>query len=249
MTIIVNPLVANVPALAQPNYTDGGLSFLDMVKRLHQESGSSGAAPTTTISQKGDIKRLVDWVSSAWMDIQAERRDWFFMLQPVEFTTVAGKRLYSAVESGVTSFGNFKLDSFRQYRASVGFGSEMDIYHMPYDAFRNRFLRSTMRTQIGMPIAFAVDPSKNFLLGPIPDDAFIVNGEGYAMPTEMSLDTDRPTMPPQYHMAVVWKALQYYGTYEAAAESLARAEKSYKDVMAGLYADQLPSVEMGGALA
>lgn len=250
MTIIISQAASssNVPALSEPNYALGGMSFLDMVKRLHQESGSSGAAPVTTIAQRGDIKRLVDWISTAWMDIQNDRRDWFFMRQSVAFNTLIGQRSYSAADAGISSFGNFKLDSFRQYRVSVGFGSEMDLGYMPYDYFRDFYMRGAIRSMTGMPISFTVDPSKNFLVGPLPDCPYTINGEGYTMPTEFALDADRPTLPSQYHMMIVWKALQYYGTYEAAAESHARGEKAYDALMGQLLNDQLPPVEFGEPL-
>ncbi len=199
--------MSNVPLLPEPNYAAGGMSFLDMVKRLRQESGTSGAAPFSTVNQSGDVRNLVDWISTAWMDIQNERRDWFFMRQPVEFTTTAAKSLYSASEAGIASFGNFKLDSFRQYRAGL-VASEMDLPYLPYDMFRNAYLFGAERTRTQLPLHFTVDPQKNFLLGPIPDAAYVINGEGYALPTELTQDSDRPTMPSQYHMAIVWRAVE-----------------------------------------
>lgn len=225
------------------------MSFLQMAQRLRQESGASGNGPVTVTSQTGEYKRLCDWVSSAWMDIQTERRDWFFMRQAVEFSTIAGQRSYTAEEAGVASFGNFKLDSFRQYRASTGYGSEIDLRFIPYDDFRDQYMRNTTRTLSTSPLAFTVDPSKNFLLGPIPDAVYVVNGESYAMPTELALDNDRPTLPPQYHMAIVWRALMYYGSYEAASEAYERGNAEYKRLMRLLNEDQLPEVCTGGALA
>ena len=238
----------NVPPLPQPNFARRGMSFLDMVKRLHQESGSSGALPSSTVNQVGDVKKLVDWISTAWMDIQNDRQDWFFMREPISFYTTAAKRDYTVEEARIETFANYKLDSFRQYRLSVGFDSEMDLAFMPYDQFRNFYLRGANRSMTGQPVSFTVDPAKNFLIGPIPDDIYNVNGEGYAMPTEMLLDADRPTMPSQYHMAIVWKALQYYGTFEAAAESEARGRMAYDMLMGPLLIDQLPEIELGGPL-
>lgn len=248
MTTIVLSSGTLVPSLSEPNYLNGGMSFLQMVQRLRQESGTSGNGPVTVAAQTGDYKRLVDWISTAWMDIQNERRDWFFMRQAISFNTVAGQRAYTAEQAGVASFGNFKRDSFRQYRVSIGFGSECDIYFLPYDQFRNMYMRNSTRTLTGQPLNFTIDPSKNFLLGPIPDAIFNINGEGYAMPTEFALDADRSTMPSQYHMAIVWKALQYYGTYEAASESFDRGKTAYDAIMSPLYVDQLPEFCLGEPL-
>lgn len=240
--------MALVPLLNEPNYAAGGMTFLQMAQRLRQESGTSGAAPQTTVNQQGDIKNLCDWISTAWMDIQNEERDWFFMRQPIAFNTVAGQQSYTAAQAGIVSFGNFKLDSFRQYRASTGFGAELDLSFMPYDAFRDTYQRGVMRTRQSVPVAFTVDASKNFLLGMIPDDVYVINGEGYAMPTEFALDADRPTLPTQYHMAIVWRALMYYGQKEAAPEAYSHGQNEYSRLMAKLRIDQMPTITAGGAL-
>jgi hypothetical protein len=183
------------------------------------------------------------------MDIQNERSDWFFMRQPVQFTTTAGKGSYTAAEAGLTTFASYKNDSFRAYNLAAGFGSEIELAHRPYDQFRNTHLFGAMRSVRQRPYDFTVDPSKNFLLGPVPDDAYVVNGEGYAMPTELTLDTDRPTLPPQYHMIIVWRALMYYGQSEAAPEAYTHGQNEYLRLMKRLMADQLPQVQVGGAIA
>lgn len=241
--------MANVPLITVPNYGAGGLNFLQLVQRLRQESASSGSPPTTTVSQTGDSRKLVDWVSTAWMDIQNEKPDWFFMRQPISFNTVAGIQTYNQSQTGVASFGNFKRDSFRQYRVSQGFGSEQRINFMPYDTFRDMYQYGTMRSTSQMPVIFSIDPVKNFLIGPIPDDIYTINGEGYALPTEFLTDTDRPTMPSQFHMAIVWRALMYYGQSEAASEAYSHGQNEYRRLMNRLYEDQMPTMTFGPPLA
>lgn len=241
--------MALVPLIPEPNYGVGGLTFLQMVQRLRQESATSGSNPVTTINQIGDIRRLVDWVSTAWMDIQNQKRDWSFMRQPVSFNCVAGQQSYTAPQASITSFGNFKIDSFRQYRVSQGFASEQILNFLPYDNFRDLYQYGSMRLTSQMPVIFTIDPSKNFLLGPTPDDIYNINGEGYALPTELVLDTDRPTMPSQFHMAIVWRALMYYGQYEGAADAYSHGQNEYLRLMGLLMNDQLPAVTFGQPLA
>lgn len=240
--------MSNVPLLSEPNYAAGGMSFLDMVRRLHKESGTGGARPATTVSQSGDIGNLVDWISTAWMDIQNERSDWFFMRQPISFNTVASQSSYTAAQAGITSFGNYKRDSFRQYLVAGGVASEMDLPYLSYDRFRDAHLFGAERTRTQVPDHFTIDPQKNFLIGPIPDGVYNINGEGFALPTEFALDTDRPTMPSQYHMIVVWRALLFYAHKEAAPESLTFGQAQYERLMRQLLRDQLPEVTLGGAL-
>lgn len=241
--------MALVPLLVEPNYGSGGMSFLQMVQRLRQESSTAGSPPATVAGQAGDFKRLVDWISSSWMDIQNERDDWLFMRQSIAFNTVAGQSSYTAAQCGILSFGNFKRDSFRQYRVSGGFGTEQRLGFMGYDAFRDLYQYATMRTTQQMPVVFSIDDAKNFVLGPIPDDIYTVNGVGYAMPTELIVDADRPAMPAQYHMAIVWRALMYYGQFEGASEAYAHGQNEYLRLMNKLYVDQLPKITFGDPLA
>lgn len=241
--------MANVPLLNEPNYQSGGLTFLQMVQRLRQESATSGASPVTTLNQIGDVKRLVDWISTAWMDIQNEKPDWFFMRQPISFNTTAGKSSYSSIETNIASFSNYKLDSFRQFRVSLGYGSEQRLNFLPYDTFRDMYQYANMRLTSQMPVVFTVDFSKNFILGPIPDDVYTINGEGYALPTELTKDDDRPTMPSQYHMAIVWRALMYYAQYESAPEAYSHGQNEYNRLMNRLLVDQMPVITFGAPLA
>jgi hypothetical protein len=247
MTIIVTQQ-GNVPSLPLPNYASGGMSFLALVQRLHQESATSGIAPASTVNQTGDAKRLVDWIATAWMDIQSERRDWFFLREPVQFTTTAGKASYTALDAGLLSFASYKTDSFRAY-VDGNVASEEALNYQPWDTFRNVHLMGSQRTLQQRPYDFTVDPAKNFVLGPIPDAAYVVNGEAYALPTPLANDADRPALPPQYHMMIVWRALVYYGYKEAAPEALTFGQNEYERMMRELMADQLPEVAVGGAIA
>ncbi len=240
--------MANVPLLSEPNYTAGGLSFLQMAQRLRQESGTSGTGPTTVVSQVGDYKFLCDCISTAWMDIQNERPDWFFMRQDVSFNTVAGQQVYTAAQAGITTFGNYKWDSFRQYLVSAGYASEYPLDYLQYDLFRDVHLYSTMRTRTQVPLNFSIDQAKNFVIGPIPDAVYNINGVAYAMPTELTLDTDRPTLPPMYHMMIVWRALMYYGQKEAAPEAYTHGQNEYDRFKRLLMRDQLPPFTTGSAL-
>jgi hypothetical protein len=248
MTIIIEGVGANVPALSRPNYAAGSMSFLQLVQRLRSESGTSGGGPVTVSGATGEIKSLCNWVADAWMNIQMSRRDWFFMRQPVEFTTAPGKSSYTTEDAGIDSFADFKLDSFRQYSVAAGFASESRLAYQPYDLFRDSHLFGAQRSNTQMPVDFTVDPGENFILGPIPDTSYVINGECYARPTVMELDGDCPTMPSQYHMMIVWRALMYYGQNQAAPEAYTHGQNEYSRMMSELMRDQLPTFTVGGAL-
>lgn len=239
-----------IPTVAggSTNFSQGGLSFLQLVQRLRQECGVNGTISGVK-AQAGEMARLVSWISSAWMDIQTLHPDWLFMQQPISFPTQAGKRSYNRQEAGIASFGNYKLDSFRLYKTSEGTASEQILTFLPYDTFRDLYIYGSQRDVTQKPTFFTLSPQKDFLLGDTPDDTYTVNGEGYALPTEMSENDDRPNMPPQFHMAIVYRAMMFYGQYEGAPEVYQHGEREFNKMIARLSFDQLPCVTWGAPLA
>jgi hypothetical protein len=55
-------------------------------------------------------------------------------------------------------------------------------------------------------------------------------------------------MPEQYHMAIVWKAMMYYGASEAAPEIYDAGEKWFKTIFKQLSDEQAPRMRLAGAL-
>ena len=108
----------------------------------------------------------------------------------------------------------------------------------------------TMRTTYQRPVLYSIDPQKNFVLGATPDvSGYTIDGEYFAVATYMVNDTDIPIMPPQYHMAIVYKALIWYGLYEGASEVVDRATAEFGKLINRMQFDQLPGLSYGAPLA
>lgn len=91
------------------------MDFLTIVNKMRQESGISSADLATVIGQKGEAKRCVDWCNQAWLDIQAMRQDWLWMKSIVTFQTVAGRPFYTPAQCGLSDFGFWTRETFRNY--------------------------------------------------------------------------------------------------------------------------------------
>lgn len=236
------------PAGLSNNYSAGGMTYLGLVSRLRRECGVTGSNPATVSTLSGEMLRLSNYVNQAWMDIQTLHSDWEFMKQDVSFVTQAGKQKYSTIEMQVASFGKYKQDSFTIYT----FGDPTDERPLPfldYDDFRYMFMYGSRRTSTNKPVCFSLNGQKDFMLGETPDKQYQISGEGYAMPTEMVNDTDRPAMPGKFHMAIVYGAMMLYGQYEAAPEVHGMGEAQYSKIIAKLANDQLPEMRFGAPLA
>lgn len=240
-----------MPIVTTTTSTGQGLTFLQLVQRLRQECGVSGSAPATLQGTlTAEIARLANWINAAWMDIQNARRDWYFMREDITFVATNDLgRTYTPTQAGVSLVSGYKLDSFRCYPEADGIGAQQYLPWRHYDTFRNQWMFGAQSLVASRPIEFSVDPHKNLLLGPIPDQNYVVTGEAYLQPTNLVADADFPTMPPQFHMLVVYKAMQYYAGYENAPEVYDTGDLNYRRMMTQLVLDQAPQIELDGALA
>ena len=71
------------------------MNFLEITKRTRELAGIAGTGPTTTLSQTGEMGRLVNWVKQSWIDIQNLHQTWNFMLTELSFATVAAQKDYT----------------------------------------------------------------------------------------------------------------------------------------------------------
>jgi len=233
------------------------MNLIQLVQMVKQEAGVSGAAPASVLNQVDEINRLVGWINAAWLDLQSMHADWAWMRSSFSFNTVAQQGSYTPVQAGavlaatptVSNLGNWKRDSLRKYLVANGTAGEMILPFLEYDTFRDMYLFGSMRTNYSTPAVFSVDPQKNIVLGNSPNDIYAINGEYYSLPTTLVLDTDVPSMPAQFHTAIVWKAIVHYGMYEAASEVVSRGEAEYKKLKLRIEADQLPTIIFGAPLA
>lgn len=237
--------------IVQTTTNPAALTFLQLVQRLKQECGVSGSAPTTLQGTlPGEIARLAGWINTAWTEIQQARADWFFLRQSVLFTaTAANGRSYTPAQAGIAQLGSYKPDSFRCYPASAGVAASQILPWQPYDSFRNYWMFGANSLVNGRPFMFSVDPRKNLVLGPAPNEDYVIEGEAYLAPQPLVNDADTPSMPDQFHMLVVYKAMQYYGAYENAPEVYDRGAAQYGPMLSRLTVDQAPQITWGGALA
>jgi len=225
------------------------MNRLSIVAKLASEVGAG--APGTTLNQTGNNLRLVNWVDAAWMDIQMAHNDWNWMRTSLTpFPTVAGQQNYSpTTDLSLTDFGAWARDSFRVYDTAAGINSETFLNYIPYDAWRDSYLRGALRTTTSRPIVNTVTPDNSLAFGPITAAGYSIVGDYYKLPTEMAADTDTPILPTQYHMAIVYRAMMHYGNYYAAPEVISRGEAEFTKFMMRLTADRTPDVSFGGAMA
>ncbi len=230
------------------------MNYLQLVQRLAVECGVA-TSPASVLGQTGMLGKLVNWTNDAWLEIQGMHDNWNWMRQPFTFETVAnvGDYLPATITNTVT--GNLMTDlrywwkdTFRCQKKSIGVQDEQWLVEWEYQVFRNTY---RFNVQVpGRPVVFAIRPNgKAVMLGQIPNDVFEVSGEYQTLPISMSANTDTPAMPTHLHLAIVYKAMQFYGLYEAAPEVLTKGNTEFSRLMNQLEREQLPELYLGNPLA
>lgn len=120
---------------------------------------------------------------------------------------------------------------------------------MDWTTFRDLYQYGSMRTTYSRPVVVSVKPNKDLAFGPSPDRAYFIGAEYYQKPTEFSADGDEPALPDRFHMMIVYRAMMFYGGFEAAPEVYQRGEFEFKRLMDRLTLDQLPTTVSGPPLA
>lgn len=217
------------------------MTFLELCQRARFEAGISGSGPTSVENQSGQLGRLVGWVSQAWEDIQLMRPDWLFMRSEFTFDTVAGVRDYSAADYSITDMKLWDFDSFLIYKTATGESDQNRLSYRSYTAWRANYRNQMNVRSNDRPQLFTILANNKVRFEPRPDDIYTIEGEYKRSTQVLALDADVPTnLPDDFHMAIVWQALTYYGFYENAPEVLDEAETKFGNLLIRLELEQLP---------
>lgn len=229
------------------------MNYLQLTQRLRQECGVAGTGPSTVTSQVGEMKRLVDWVASAWTEIQGLHDTWEFLREDFSFGLVANVGEYTpsgaaGVGAALTDFRYWHKNTLRLYRTDVGVADEQWLVEWGYQTFRDTYRYNLQVT--GRPLVFAKRP-KDFALmfGLVPEQAYTCRGEYQRLPVVLSADADIPAIPTHLHMIVVYKAMISYGMEQAASEVVARAQDEYQKLLTVMEREMLPGMSLGNPMA
>jgi len=236
------------------------MNFLQLCQMACQEMGIAGTGPTATTGQTGELKRVVDWVARAYREICGKHANWKFLRSSFSVNTIIGQEAYLPTactdsvlaqligHATVGKFGKWMPDTFRIYKLSEGAGTRQYIWPVDYEWFRDRY--QLIVPSNNRPFQWSVRPRDYALLmGPKPNDVYVVEGDYYRVAPVLAADADEPIFQEQYHMSIVWRAVRYYALYEEDGGLYAGANQEYKSEYGLLMTDQLPAMELGAPLA
>jgi hypothetical protein len=181
-------------------------------------------------------------VDLAYQDIQALNTEWDFLRTEFSKSMVVGDRTYSLTDLALTDLNAWRItetdEDITIYDDAAA--DETFLLYKPWDVFKSVFMIGTNRTASGRPTFYSIKPDKSITFNVLPDDAYTFTGEYFKVAQTMAADASEPLIPTQYQMAIVWRAMMFYGAYTGADEAYAHGEKEYRRVLSQLELDQLP---------
>lgn len=227
------------------------MTFLELCQRVAQESGTiSGVYPTTVASQTGRLKKVVDWTATAWNDIQGEHETWKWMRGEWSGSVLPNTVRYTPASMDIARHRNWITDETNQhgavtmYLTATGVSDEREVTFIDWEIFRARYLRGTQNTN--RPTEYTISPAGEICFGAVSNDTYTAKGEYWKSNQTLSANSDTPECPTDYHMAIVWRALQMLKIHD---EDMVKTQKDidglYEGVMFKLRRNQLPMPRIG----
>ena len=229
------------------------MNFLQLVQRLHSETGRQGIAPVTVLGQTGMNQRFVNWILTAYEDIQGLHESWLFRVTDFSFPTISTVQNYTPAGVSLSGLASWKFNSDYNCLSGIRLYSsipdETDLQYLLWDDYKENYKFGSTRLTSGRPTVFSIKPDMSMDLWPIPDAVYTVNGEYVKQVTAQTLtnNTDIPVIPDQ-QLIIVWKALMYYGAFEGAPEVYAHGETQFNNALNKLEYNQLPKITYGPSL-
>lgn len=223
-------------------------TFLELVNKVERESGTVAQAQrlSTVSGARGRQEKVVAWTSRAWEMIQRERPDWTFLRKSFAHSLTVGRGTYTAAQLGITDFGSWLPDAdhfnvFTTIDPDLGKGSEMRLGHIPYRNWLDMYDIGTHDPQRPMWVATGFDRSIN--VGPFPDKAYTLRGRYRRSVQTLAADGDVPYIDPDFHDAIVYRALVLLNEHEEGQFQIAVTAANYAAVRAGLLRAYTEAIE------
>jgi hypothetical protein len=103
-------------------------------------------------------------------------------------------------------------------------------------------IKSEVRdTTSAMPFRVIIMSDNTLEAEGTPDKAYPITGDYYSEPTLLAADADISAIPPQFHRAILGRAMILYGNFENAPEMKTQGQEIYSEVLTRLQNKQLPN--------
>ena len=220
------------------------MNFLTLAQRLHLELGRSGSGPTSITGATNANLRLFYAIADAWREIQTDPMGWLWMRRTFDVALLSTLESIDGVAAGLTDFGRWrKPDDWYDLKAYDPIANPRQKWDVKF-VDRDKFLRQYKDNppNAAGPQYWTVGLDNEIIVAPEADKDYQICGEYFIAPEELAADADVPSMPSQFHMTIMWKAMVQIAQFDAAPENVSRANDKYEEILSSLMLDQGPGL-------
>lgn len=222
------------------------MNFLELVKQAKTDCGISGPEPSTVATVTGEMKRLRDWVRIAYIEIQNSQTDWNWLNKSAVIDLNAGGQVYHPVTSLGIAPIRYDTNMARLHDTSIGATDMQFLEFDRYDTAKQQYARPALASRA---TRFTVLPTREIKLNAILDKDYTLSVDYYGTAESLENDSDTPSMPEQYHMAIIYKTMMLYAGYEEAGSVFTDGKMKYDLILNQMLVTETPTVQLGRALA
>lgn len=202
-----------------------------MVKLLHREVGAAGSEPSTVLNQRGEAKRLVDWIAQADFHVQMLWHNWKFLRAEFSDDTVDGTRTMAKPS-----------DHNRWDEKTFFLDTDNPLQVLEYETVKSEVFETSAASET-QPSTVIIMPDNSLRFDPVPDTVYTITADYFVTPTLLAADATVSVIPEEFHRNVIVARGQIsYGNFENAQEQKDFGMEFYGEGLARLESLQLPNI-------
>ena len=133
----------------------------------------------------------------------------------------------------------------KSYTTATGVTDEQPIYYLVEQEFEGFYDRGNV-TSTGRPVYYTIKRDGRLALFPKPGAVYTVTLPYQRRPQLLARDTDIPLLPLKHHMAIIYKAMTYYGQSGENSRQYETASDNYEREYRRMCNEQLPHIPFLG---
>lgn len=202
--------------------------YLGLVNDLNGRVNETPLTTSNFASAVGFYSTAKTAVNSAIRDLNQQAYQWPHNHVDYDETLVAGTNRYAfQADTKVIDWGTFRI------RENATFNNETTLLkHIDYDDYLKKYIGSeytAVTTDRSMPLFVAQAPNLEYVLHPVPDEAYTLSYEYYKLPTDLVAGTDVPSLPEAFRHVITDGAMYYVYFFRGDTETADRIQAKFKE--------------------
>lgn len=231
------------------------MNFLQICQFVHRRIGAGsefvGTTPLDVTVPFGPLAEIVASVNDAYKDIQAEQNAWAFRTKQGTAAlsssgTVRDNATLSKAEIQLQITDYERMLPFvagdtryiRVYDPAAGVATATFCYYLPYQRWRG--WRDFGAASSGCPGYYTFHPDEKLEVYPAPSLAYTLSFDYLATCDVLTGNAAEPIFPSEWHEAIAWRAVQYWGMSRKDSAIASIAAREYERIMNALRRTELP---------